>query len=233
MLTLTFLNSTLGNIIMKILIVEDDSLLQKGLYDAITSNGYVCEVASNGKQAEELVGFAQFSLIVLDLGLPDCDGLTLLSRWRKKNIDIPVLILTARDTIEDRVEGLDLGADDYLIKPFALTELLARIRALIRRNQGTSDNVVNYGPISMDIKLQKVTLNNQEVVLTPKEFILLSRLMLKAGEKVHRSLLQNDLYDWQSDPNSNVLEVYIHALRNKIGKDLIKTVRGYGYQLNS
>ena len=131
------------------------------------------------------------------------------------------------------MEGLDLGADDYLIKPFALTELLARIRALIRRNQGTSDNVVNYGPISMDIKLQKVTLNNQEVVLTPKEFILLSRLMLKAGEKVHRSLLQNDLYDWQSDPNSNVLEVYIHALRNKIGKDLIKTVRGYGYQLNS
>lgn len=217
---------------MKILIVEDDSLLQKGLYGAITSNGYVCEVASNGKQAEDLIEFAQFSLIILDLGLPDCDGLELLTRWRKKNIDIPVLILTARDTIEDRVEGLDLGADDYLIKPFALTELLARIRALIRRNQGTADNIVNYGPISIDIKLQKATLNNQEVILTPKEFILLSRLMLKAGEKVHRSLLQNDLYDWQSDPSSNVLEVYIHALRNKLGKDLIKTVRGYGYQLN-
>lgn len=217
---------------MKILIVEDDSLLQKGLYDAITSNGYVCEVASSGKQAEDLIEFAQFSLIILDLGLPDCDGLELLTRWRKKNIDIPVLILTARDTIEDRVEGLDLGADDYLIKPFALTELLARIRALIRRNQGTADNIVNYGPISIDIKLQKATLNNQEVILTPKEFILLSRLMLKAGEKVHRSLLQNDLYDWQSDPSSNVLEVYIHALRNKLGKDLIKTVRGYGYQLN-
>ena len=110
--------------------------------------------------------------------------------------------------------------------------MLARIRALIRRNQGTADNIVNYGPITIDIKLQKATLNNQEVILTPKEFILLSRLMLKAGEKVHRSLLQNDLYDWQSDPSSTVLEVYIHALRNKLGKDLIKTVRGYGYQLN-
>lgn len=217
---------------MKILIVEDDSLLQKGLYDGITSNGYVCELASTGKQAEQYIQFGQFSLIILDLGLPDCDGLELLIRWRKKQIDAPVLILTARDTVEDRVEGLDLGADDYLIKPFALTELLARVRALIRRNQGTADNLISYGPITIDIKQQKVTVNNQEIVLTPKEFIVLSRLMLKAGEKVHRNLLQNDLYDWQSDPSSNVLEVYIHGLRNKLGKNCIRTVRGYGYQLS-
>lgn len=218
--------------IMKILIVEDDSLLQKGLYDGITSNGYVCELASTGKQAEQYIQFGQFSLIILDLGLPDCDGLELLTRWRKKQIDAPVLILTARDTVEDRVEGLDLGADDYLIKPFALTELLARVRALIRRNQGTADNLISYGSITIDIKQQKVTVNNQEIVLTPKEFIVLSRLMLKAGEKVHRDLLQNDLYDWQSDPSSNVLEVYIHGLRNKLGKNCIRTVRGYGYQLS-
>lgn len=218
---------------MKILIIEDDSLLQKGLYDGITSNGYVCELASTGKQAEQYIQFGQFSLIILDLGLPDCDGLELLKRWRKKQIDTPVLILTARDTVEDRVEGLDLGADDYLIKPFALTELLARVRALIRRNQGTSDNLISYGPITIDIKQKKVTVNNQEIVLTPKEFIVLSRLMLKAGEKVHRDLLQNDLYDWQSDPNSNVLEVYIHGLRNKLGKNFIRTVRGYGYQLSN
>ncbi|MFQ1054277.1 two-component system response regulator PmrA [Gilliamella apicola] len=217
---------------MKILIVEDDSLLQKGLYDGITSNGYVCELASTGKQAEQYIQFGQFSLIILDLGLPDCDGLELLTRWRKKQIDAPILILTARDTVEDRVEGLDLGADDYLIKPFALTELLARVRALIRRNQGTADNLISYGPITIDIKQQKVTVNNQEIVLTPKEFIVLSRLMLKAGEKVHRDLLQNDLYDWQSDPSSNVLEVYIHGLRNKLGKNCIRTVRGYGYQLS-
>ena len=217
---------------MKILIVEDDSLLQKGLFDGITSNGYVCELASNGKQAEEHLQFGQFSLIILDLGLPDCDGLDLLTRWRKNQIDTPVLILTARDTIEDKVEGLDLGADDYLIKPFALTELLARIRALIRRNQGTADNHISYGAITIDIKQKNVMLNQQEVILTPKEFIVLSRLMLKAGEKVHRDLLQNDLYDWQSDPSSNVLEVYIHGLRNKLGKNYIKTVRGYGYQLS-
>ncbi|WP_294827869.1 two-component system response regulator PmrA [Gilliamella sp. G0441] len=217
---------------MKILIVEDDSLLQKGLFDGITSNGYVCELASNGKQAEEHLQFGQFSLIILDLGLPDCDGLDLLTRWRKNQIDTPVLILTARDTIEDKVEGLDLGADDYLIKPFALTELLARIRALIRRNQGTADNHISYGAITIDIKQKNVMLNQQEVILTPKEFIVLSRLMLKAGEKVHRDLLQNDLYDWQSDPSSNVLEVYIHGLRNKLGKNFIKTVRGYGYQLS-
>lgn len=217
---------------MKILIVEDDSLLQKGLFDGITSNGYVCELASNGKQAEEHLQFGQFSLIILDLGLPDCDGLDLLTRWRKNQIDTPVLILTARDTIEDKVEGLDLGADDYLIKPFALTELLARIRALIRRNQGTANNHISYGAITIDIKQKNVMLNQQEVILTPKEFIVLSRLMLKAGEKVHRDLLQNDLYDWQSDPSSNVLEVYIHGLRNKLGKNFIKTVRGYGYQLS-
>lgn len=217
---------------MKILIVEDDSLLQKGLFDGITSNGYVCELASNGKQAEEHLQFGQFSLIILDLGLPDCDGLDLLTRWRKNQIDTPVLILTARDTIEDKVEGLDLGADDYLIKPFALTELLARIRALIRRNQGTADNHISYGAVTIDIKQKNVMLNQQEVILTPKEFIVLSRLMLKAGEKVHRDLLQNDLYDWQSDPSSNVLEVYIHGLRNKLGKNFIKTVRGYGYQLS-
>jgi two-component system, OmpR family, response regulator BasR len=216
---------------MKILIVEDDSLLQKGLYDGITSNGYVCEVATNGKQAEDYIQFGQFSLIILDLGLPDCDGLGLLIRWRKNHISTPVLILTARDTIEDRVDGLDNGADDYLIKPFALTELLARVRALIRRDQGTADNLISYGPITIDIKQQKVTVNNQQVVLTPKEFIVLSRLILKAGEKVHRDLLQNDLYDWQSDPSSNVLEVYIHGLRNKLGKNFIRTIRGYGYQL--
>ncbi|MDF7667306.1 two-component system response regulator PmrA [Orbaceae bacterium ESL0727] len=217
---------------MKILVVEDDNLLQKGLHDGITSAGYVCEVAGNGKQAEQHLQFGQFSLIVLDLGLPDCDGLELLSRWRKAGIAIPVLILTARDTIEDKVEGLDLGADDYLIKPFALTELLARIRALIRRNQGTADNLLTFGPIVIDIKKQTVFVNQQEVVLTPKEFIILSRLMLKNGEKVHRDLLQNDLYDWQNDPSSNVLEVYIHGLRNKLGKNLIRTVRGYGYQMS-
>lgn len=217
---------------MKILIVEDDSLLQKGIYTALTSAGYPCEVAANGKQARDQVDFAQFSLIILDLGLPDCDGMQLLEQWRRAKLATPILILTARDTIEDRVDGLDSGADDYLVKPFALDELLARIRALIRRNQGVSDNLISQGPIVLDLKKQEVTLNHKAVVLTPKEFALLARLMLKAGEKVHRELLQNDLYDWQNDPNSNVLEVYIHSLRQKLGKNYIQTIRGYGYRFS-
>lgn len=216
---------------MKILIVEDDSLLQKGLHNALSAEGYVCEIASNGQQADEYLEHGGFSLVVLDLGLPDCDGLALLSRWRKQKIALPVLILTARDTIEDRVAGLDYGADDYLIKPFALSELLARIRALIRRNQGVADNLITYGPIEIDIKTQTVMIDKHVVILTPKEFTILARLMLKAGEKVHRDVLQNDLYDWNSDPSSNVLEVLIHSLRNKLGKNTIRTLRGYGYQL--
>lgn len=215
---------------MKILITEDDSLLQKGLYSALSGEGYACEIAENGKQANQLMTLSQFSLVILDLGLPDCDGLQLLSQWRKQKIAIPVLILTARDTIEDRVEGLDLGADDYLIKPFALTELLARVRALIRRNQGHSDNTIECGPFVLDLKQQQVCFNQTVIALTPKEYAILARLMGKAPQQIHRDILQNDLYSWSNDLSSNVLEVHIHSLRQKIGKQYIRTIRGYGYQ---
>lgn len=215
---------------MKILITEDDSLLQKGLYSALTAEGFTCEIAENGKQANQLIETYEFSLVILDLGLPDYDGLHLLTQWRKQKKPIPVLILTARDTIEDRVEGLDLGADDYLVKPFALTELLARIRALIRRNHGHSDNVIECGPFSLDLKQQQVQFNQETITLTPKEFAILTRLMSKAGQQIHRDTLQNDLYNWSNDPSSNALEVHIHSLRQKIGKQYILTVRGFGYQ---
>lgn len=215
---------------MKILITEDDSLLQKGLYAALTAEGFICEIAENGQQAKQLIELYEFSLVILDLGLPDCDGLQLLSQWRKQKKPTPVLILTARDTIEDRVEGLDLGADDYLIKPFALSELLARIRALIRRNQGHSDNAIDCGPFQLDLKQQQVLFNQIAISLTPKEFAILTRLMGKAEQQIHRDILQNDLYNWSNDPSSNVLEVHIHSLRQKIGKQYIKTIRGFGYQ---
>ncbi|WP_392558550.1 response regulator [Orbus mooreae] len=215
---------------MKILITEDDSLLQKGLYSALTAEGFACEIAETGKQANQFMTMSQFSLVILDLGLPDCDGLELLALWRKQKNPIPVLILTARDTIEDRVEGLDLGADDYLIKPFALTELLARVRALIRRNQGRSDNHINCGPFSLDTTQQQVQFNQTVIPLTAKEFAILMCLMSKAEQQVHRDILQNDLYSWSTDPSSNVLEVHIHSLRQKIGKQYIRTIRGYGYQ---
>lgn len=215
---------------MKILIIEDDTLLQKGLKNALTAEGFVCEIAENGKQAYQLMSVYQFSLAILDLGLPDCDGLQLLSHWRKQKNTIPVLILTARDTIEDRVEGLDLGADDYLIKPFALKELLARVRALIRRHEGMCNNIISCGLFTLDLKQQLAFFNKIPLTLTPKEFALLARLMTKPEQQIHREILQNDLYSWSNDPSSNVLEVHIHSLRQKIGKKYIQTIRGYGYR---
>lgn len=216
---------------MKLLIVEDDALLLGGLVQALTSEGYAVDAATKGAEACALLQSGQYSLIILDLGLPDRDGGLLLRQWRKENIDLPVLILTARDALEDRVEGLDAGADDYLVKPFALAELKARVRALIRRYQGRSDNLLQHGDLSLNLSSQQVYLNSQSVELTPKEFALLTRLLMRIGQTVHRETLQQDLYSWQDDNGSNTLEVHIHNLRRKLGKDRIITVRGVGYRL--
>jgi two-component system response regulator BasR len=170
-------------------------------------------------------------LVVLDLGLPDRDGASLLRQWRREHIAIPVLILTARDALEDRVDGLDAGADDYLIKPFALVELLARVRALIRRYQGQSDNQVIVGYLKINLSTQQVYKDGTSVEVTPKEFAILSRLMMRAGQTVNRELLQQDLYTWNDDLGSNTLEVHMHNLRRKLGKEVIRTVRGNGYRL--
>lgn len=216
---------------MKILIVEDDTLLQQGLTLALTGEGYAVDSAASAAQAVAYLNSAQYSLIVLDLGLPDRDGADLLREWRKEQVDLPVLILTARDALSDRVDGLDAGADDYLIKPFALVELKARVRALIRRYQGKSDNLLQHGDIALNLSSQQVAVDNQPVEVTPKEFSLLTRLLMRIGQTVHRETLQQDLYSWQDDTGSNTLEVHIHNLRRKLGKDRIKTVRGVGYRL--
>lgn len=216
---------------MKLLIVEDDALLLDGLVQALTSDGYAVDAATKGAEACALLQSSQYSLIILDLGLPDRDGGLLLRQWRKENIDLPVLILTARDALEDRVEGLDAGADDYLVKPFALAELKARVRALIRRYQGHSDNLLQQGDLSLNLSSQQVYLNGLSVEITPKEFALLTRLLMRIDQTVHRETLQQDLYSWQDDNGSNTLEVHIHNLRRKLGKDRIITVRGVGYRL--
>ncbi|MCA6925743.1 two-component system response regulator PmrA [Pectobacterium versatile] len=216
---------------MKLLIVEDDKLLQEGLLLALSHEGYACDCAGTSKEADALISSAHYSLVILDLGLPDEDGLALLSRWRKNHYQHPVLILTARDKVNDRVSGLDVGADDYLAKPFALTELQARVRALIRRNQGSSNSTIQVDNITLDLNNQQVLLDDKPVVLTPKEFAILSRLVLKAGSQVHREVLHQDIYAWNDDPSSNSLEVHIHNLRHKIGKDRIRTLRGFGYLL--
>lgn len=216
---------------MKLLIVEDDALLLSGLVQALAAEGYAVDSATNGAKACALLQSGQYSLIVLDLGLPDRDGGDILRQWRKEHVDLPVLILTARDALEDRVDGLDAGADDYLIKPFALVELKARVRALIRRYQGRSDNLLQHGDISLNLSSQQVSLDSQPIEITPKEFALLTRLLMRIGQTVHRETLQQDLYSWQDDTSSNTLEVHIHNLRRKLGKDRIKTVRGVGYRL--
>ncbi|WP_426712277.1 two-component system response regulator PmrA [Cronobacter muytjensii] len=216
---------------MKLLIVEDDLLLQEGLAMALGNEGYALDCAGSAAQGDALLQSGEYSLIILDLGLPDKDGATLLRQWRRSGISTPVLILTARDALEDRVSGLDAGADDYLVKPFALAELHARVRALIRRYQGHSDNLLQHDDITLNLQTQQVLLRGQPVEVTPKEFALLTRLMMRIDQTVHRETLQQDIYSWQDDPGSNTLEVHIHNLRRKLGKTRIRTVRGVGYRL--
>ncbi|BDH44456.1 DNA-binding response regulator [Salmonella enterica subsp. enterica serovar Choleraesuis] len=218
---------------MKILIVEDDILLQQGLAQALSNAGYAQDCASTAGEADAFISSGEYGLVILDLGLPDKDGATLLSQWRRRGITSPVLILTARDAVEDRVSGLDAGADDYLVKPFALVELQARVRALIRRYQGHSDNLLQHEDLTLNLGSQQVMLDGKPVEVTPKEFALLSRLIMRVGQTVHRETLQQDIYSWQDDPGSNTLEVHIHNLRRKLGKERIKTVRGVGYRLDN
>ncbi|MGO1308365.1 MAG: two-component system response regulator PmrA [Kluyvera intermedia] len=216
---------------MKILVVEDDALLLQGLILAMQSEGYACDGVTTAQQAALSLANGHYSLVVLDLGLPDEDGLHFLSRMRQEKLSIPVLILTARDTLEDRISGLDTGADDYLVKPFALEELNARIRALLRRNLNQGDNEVTVENLRLNVTRRQVWLDGEILELTPKEYALLSRLMLKAGSPVHREILYNDIYNWDNEPATNTLEVHIHNLRDEVGKARIRTVRGFGYQL--
>lgn len=216
---------------MKVLVVEDDSLLLQGLILAMQSEGYVCDGVTTAHEAALCLANGHYSVIVLDLGLPDEDGLQFLARIRREKISLPVLILTARDTVEDRITGLDTGADDYLVKPFALEELNARVRALLRRHNNQGDNEISIGDLRLNVTRRLVALGDTQLELTPKEYALLSRLMAKAGSPVHREILYNDIYSWDNEPSTNTLEVHIHNLRDKIGKSRIRTVRGFGYML--
>ncbi len=219
---------------MKLLIVEDDLLLQMGLEKALSKEKYVFDVVSTLKEAEQYVAMnasQNYAAILLDLGLPDGDGVTLLKKWRDNKIDIPTLIMTARDAVEDRIAGLDAGADDYLIKPFELNELLARLRAIIRRNLGQPSNILEAGALSLDLVNKSIQFQGAVLELTVREYAILARLILKYQHVVPREVLLQDLYSWQDVLGSNTLEVYIHRLRQKLGKERIMTVRGVGYQL--
>lgn len=218
---------------MRVLIIEDDPLLQQGMLLAMQSENYLCDAVNGIKGAEQFLEASSYSLLLLDLGLPDGDGLTFLKRLRRQKNTLPTIILTARDTLEDRIVGLDSGADDYLIKPFALEELLARSRALIRRFHQQSDNRLEVDDLTIDIGHRQAFLAEQLLELTPKEYAILLRLMLKVNQPVHRDVLYSDIYSWDNEPSTNSLEVHIHNLRDKIGKQRIQTLRGFGYSIRT
>jgi two-component system response regulator QseB len=195
--------------------------LQQGLRD----DGYAVDWVKDGRAAEVALADPAHQLVLLDLGLPHKDGLTLLRALRKRGSRVPVLVLTARDAIEDRVQGLDAGADDYLVKPFSLAELAARMRALLRRDAGRADPVVRVGSLTLDPSTREVTRDGKPVTLSAREFALLEAAVLS------RSQLEEKLYGWGQEVESNTVEVYIHALRRKLGQDFIKNVRGVGYMV--
>lgn len=218
---------------MRILIVEDDPLLGPGVQTGLSQDGFTSDLVRDAAAAEHALRLEHFDLVVLDLGLPGRDGLELLRDLREEGIRIPVLILTARDAVASRVYGLDCGADDYLVKPFDLDELSARIRALLRRSQGNPAPVLQAGELTLDTTRRQVMLDGDPLCLSPKEYALLEALMGDADQVVSRAKLQSTVYGWMEDVESNALEVHVHNLRRKLGKGRILTARGVGYQLVS
>ncbi len=216
---------------MRILVAEDDHDLARQLERALEQAGYAVDLAPDGEEAQFLGETEPYDAIVLDLGLPVIDGVSVLENWRRTGIRIPVLILTARDAWSDKVEGLDAGADDYLTKPFEMAELLARLRALIRRASGHAEPLLSCGPVTLDPRRAEVRVADEPVHLTAQEFKLLSYLMHHPGKVVSRTELTEHIYDQDFDRDSNTIEVFVNRIRKKIGVPVIRTVRGLGYRL--
>ncbi|HYN76442.1 MAG TPA: response regulator [Lamprocystis sp. (in: g-proteobacteria)] len=218
---------------MRVLIVEDDPLLGAGLRTGLAQDGFTADWLQAAEPALHALRLEHFDLLILDLGLPGRDGLSLLREIRRDGSALPVLILTARDGLADKVCGLDAGADDYLVKPFDLEELSARLRALARRGRGRPAPVMCAGDLNLDSSQRTATLGEQPLLLSPREYALLETLIANPDRVVMRARLEASLYGWQGDVESNSLEVHIHHLRRKIGRERILTVRGVGYQLMS
>jgi DNA-binding response OmpR family regulator len=216
---------------MRILLVEDDALLGDALQAGLREAGHAVDWLRDGAAAEAALAAEQFAAVVLDLGLPRLSGLDLLRRLRARGDRTPVIVLTARDAVDDRVRGLDLGADDYLVKPVALAELDARVRAVTRRAAGLARGVLEVGPLSIDPSARQVAYRGVPVDLQPREYALLHALALRAGQVLTRSQLESQLYEWDDALESNAIEVHVHRLRRKLSPDLIRTVRGVGYML--
>ena len=216
---------------MRLLVVEDDPDLSRQLTDILCAQGYAVDSAADGEEAEYLGEVEPYDAVVLDLGLPVKDGVSVLESWRNKGLTMPVLILTARGQWSEKVSGFDAGADDYLTKPFQMEELQARLRALIRRSAGHASSILTCGPVSLDTRNAEVLVNDEPVSLTGHEYKLLSYLIHHTDKIISRTELTEHIYDQHFDRDSNTIEVFVGRLRKKLGIDVIKTVRGLGYRM--
>jgi two-component system, OmpR family, response regulator QseB len=216
---------------MRLLLIEDDAMIGDSVRKALRQEGFTVDWLKDGKSAELALDERVHDLVLLDLGLPKKDGIDVLQALRSKGNPVPVLVLTARDAVPDRVAGLDAGADDYLVKPFDLDELSARIRALLRRHAGRSETLVRHRNLTLNPATHEVTLDGRPVALSAREFALLAALLDRPGIVLSVAQLQEKLYGWADEVGSNTIEVYIHSLRKKLGADLIRNVRGVGYMI--
>jgi two-component system OmpR family response regulator len=214
---------------MRVLLVEDDRMIGEAVLQALRGQQYAADWVRDGEMAQAALLAEEYDLVLLDLGLPKSDGLSVLRQLRARGSRTPVLVLTARDAVADRVAGLDAGADDYLLKPFDIDELMARARALIRRSAGRAEPVYSHKGLTLDPATREATLDGQPVALSSREWAVLEPMLLRPGVVFSRKQLEEKLYGWKQDISSNAVEVYIHGLRRKLGSDLIQTVRGLGY----
>ncbi|AVJ19139.1 quorum sensing response regulator transcription factor QseB [Serratia rhizosphaerae] len=216
---------------MRILLIEDDKIIGDGIKVGLSQLGFTLDWFTDGKLGRQALGSAPYDAVILDLSLPGIDGLDLLREWRQAGEDVPVLILTARDALSQRVDGLQSGADDYLCKPFALAEVAARLQALIRRRHGQLSAQLTHGRLVFDTAARSVTLDGEVVTLTPRELAVLELFLHNKGRVLARPLIQEKLYSWDDEVSSNAVEVHIHHLRRKLGNGFIRTVHGVGYTL--
>ena len=217
---------------MRILLVEDDRLIGTAIEQALKDASYALDWVQDGLLVESAVTTQDYTIILLDLGLPNKNGFELLRWLRTSKHSVPVIIITARDDIDNRIEGLDLGADDYLVKPFSISELQARIRAVVRRKQGSASSLISNSDMTLNIATCEITRDDKAHQLSAREFTLLRTLMMRAGKVFSREELEEQIYGWNEEIASNAIEVIIHGLRKKLGKDTIKNIRGLGWMVN-
>jgi DNA-binding response OmpR family regulator len=216
---------------MRVLLVEDDEMIGHSLRDALHANGWSVDWVKDGELAQSALSDGDYACVLLDLGLPKRDGVEVLRRARGNGDATPVLVLTARDGLDDRIAGLDLGADDYLVKPYEFRELLARMRAIIRRKSGGAHSVIGGGGLQLDLTTREVVVNGERSQLSQREFALLHALLERPGAILSRDQLENRIYGWGEEVSSNAVDVLIHGMRRKLGPDAIRNVRGLGWRI--